>query len=854
MKIKISAIITLIVMLFCQVTAVGLGDNPPIPPSNPNYSSIGVSPVSHTEGATQAVTVNVATVNVQDGTAISAQLVNGDGTPVNGVNAASGTVNTNTAVLVLSIPAGTAAGTYKIKVSMSALNLHDSGTAYTIQAGAQPGIASVTPDSSSHTAGVQKKIKADIITTNVNNGTSATVQLVDGNLIPVNGVSMATGSVNNNFAQIEVTIPSTVSSGNYRIKATVGSVSNTDAQYTINAASSNPAINEVLTSSTSQNTGETKTINITVKTQLVQNETAVRVNLVKAGQTVAGVNESSGQINDNTAVLPLTIPGTVLADNYFIKVEVTGINEAHATTLYRVVQLSPAITGISTSGANLVQGSISGNLTITGANFSQVAAGNTIEIIHSSGGAVAASLTPSSASATSLTAAIPVNLTASTYNVRVTVGGKTVTSSGTFTVAPAATPTPTPSQTSGGSTDSAATASPNTNQTPVPGNIIKTQPVLSGSTATVEVTEADLEEAFKNAEADESGYKKVMIEVPEVDGATEYIQHLSASMLTSAEKDRGIELKTSVGAITMPSNMFKASELAGAAEISISLGIADTTALSGDLREQIGDKPVLELKAFTDGKAFSWSNSNAQVTVSINYTPTADELKDPEHIVIWYIDGSGKVVPVPSGRYDIKTGKVTFTTSHFSKYAIAYQHKTFKDIEKSYARKMIEVLASKGIINGTSADTYDPALNVTRADFMVLLVKSLSLNAEVDGNFVDIKPSDYYYNAVGIAKKLGITGGIGSNKYDPKAKISRQDMMVLTARAMSAAGKITMAGSDAGLEKFNDAGSISSYAKVSIATLVKAGIIGGSGGRVYPRDTAKRDEIAAMVYRIYNYN
>jgi len=78
-------------------------------------------------------------------------------------------------------------------------------------------------------------------------------------------------------------------------------------------------------------------------------------------------------------------------------------------------------------------------------------------------------------------------------------------------------------------------------------------------------------------------------------------------------------------------------------------------------------------------------------------------------------------------------------------------------------------LASKGVINGTSDTTFTPQADITRADFMILLVKALGLTAEVTSNFDDVSEKDYYYEYVGIAKELGITTGVGNNKFNPKA-------------------------------------------------------------------------------------
>ncbi|MFZ7101758.1 MAG: S-layer homology domain-containing protein [Peptococcaceae bacterium] len=144
----------------------------------------------------------------------------------------------------------------------------------------------------------------------------------------------------------------------------------------------------------------------------------------------------------------------------------------------------------------------------------------------------------------------------------------------------------------------------------------------------------------------------------------------------------------------------------------------------------IGDRPVIELGLKVDGKQTPWRNDSVPVTVSLSYTPTTEELKDPEHITIWYIDGSGNVISVSSGRYDAATGTATFFTTHFSQYAIVFVHKTFDDLDSAvWAKKPIEVMASKGIISGTGKAAFSPAVNITRADYLVLLIKTLGLTA-----------------------------------------------------------------------------------------------------------------------------
>lgn len=163
------------------------------------------------------------------------------------------------------------------------------------------------------------------------------------------------------------------------------------------------------------------------------------------------------------------------------------------------------------------------------------------------------------------------------------------------------------------------------------------------------------------------------------------------------------------------------------------------------------------------------------------------------------------------------------------------------------------MLASKGIINGTTINTYLPENNIKRGDMVLLLVKCLGLTAQADYDFNDVKPEDYYYEAIGIAKKLGITKGTGNNEFRPEDLITRQDMIVLIERALRLTGKITVQGSISDLGEFKDASQVSDYAVNSIAAMVRDGLVKGDGINLKPAQNTTRAEAAVIVYGVYNY-
>jgi N-acetylmuramoyl-L-alanine amidase len=68
-----------------------------------------------------------------------------------------------------------------------------------------------------------------------------------------------------------------------------------------------------------------------------------------------------------------------------------------------------------------------------------------------------------------------------------------------------------------------------------------------------------------------------------------------------------------------------------------------------------------------------------------------------------------------------------------------------------------------------------------------LLIGALDLRADITDNFTDVDKAAYYYDAVGTAKALGIVNGVGEGKFNPAAYNTRQDAMVMTARALKLA-------------------------------------------------------------------
>lgn len=384
-----------------------------------------------------------------------------------------------------------------------------------------------------------------------------------------------------------------------------------------------------------------------------------------------------------------------------------------------------------------------------------------------------------------------------------------------------------------------------------PGSVLLT-PVLNGQTAQSIVEVEAFTDAFDKAPIDAQGNKVVQLDVQPIVGAKAYVVELPLAQLDQVGQGK-ISIQTQIGTVVIPDHMFKSKDVAGSSTLGISIALGDTSTFSEELKRKIGDKPVITLHALVDGQVVPWKNNQAPVTIVTNYTPTTEELKHPEHIAIWYVDGAGNIQKVPSGKYDAVSGKITFTTTHFSTYTVAYEITTFADIRNlEWARSSIEVMVSKGIVNGTSETTFTPYADITRGDFIKLLIGALGIHSDFKTNFEDIGPTDYYYEEAGIAKELGISTGVDGNRLDPKKPITRQDIMVMVERAMRIAHKELVASKGTELAPFEDHNQVADYATNSLSLLIKNGLIEGDGTLLHPTQHTTRAEAAVFLYRIYN--
>ncbi|WP_158289491.1 S-layer homology domain-containing protein [Paenibacillus flagellatus] len=180
--------------------------------------------------------------------------------------------------------------------------------------------------------------------------------------------------------------------------------------------------------------------------------------------------------------------------------------------------------------------------------------------------------------------------------------------------------------------------------------------------------------------------------------------------------------------------------------------------------------------------------------------------------------------------------------------------KSFADLNGHWAQSDIELLASKLVVQGTSAERFEPDRGVTRAEFAGLLVRALGMSREktASSGFDDVSADDWFAGAVNAAARKGLVTGTGDGRFDPNAPISREQMAVIVSRVLAMIGKSgeERAAADSS-DGFADASNISGWAQEAVGQVVRAGIMNGTdGGRFDPSGSASRAQAAVMLKRL----
>ena len=253
--------------------------------------------------------------------------------------------------------------------------------------------------------------------------------------------------------------------------------------------------------------------------------------------------------------------------------------------------------------------------------------------------------------------------------------------------------------------------------------------------------------------------------------------------------------------------------------------------------------PITVKSAKNGDVTASHKSATKGATVTLTVNPDKGYVLD----TLTVLDGKDKDLKLTE-----KNGKFTFTMPA-SKVTVEAMFKAeqttgknpFTDVPAgSYYEDAVIWAVDKGITSGTSAVTFDPNGNCTRAQAVTFLWRAAGSPAAKSAvmPFTDVKAGSYYYDAVLWAVEQGITKGTSDTMFSPDATCTRAQIVTFLWRAN---GSPAVSGNSA----FTDVASGAYYAD-AVTWAANKGITGGIGNGLFGSDNnCTRAQIVTFLYR-----
>ena len=164
----------------------------------------------------------------------------------------------------------------------------------------------------------------------------------------------------------------------------------------------------------------------------------------------------------------------------------------------------------------------------------------------------------------------------------------------------------------------------------------------------------------------------------------------------------------------------------------------------------------------------------------------------------------------------------------------------------------VQYCLSYGLMSGMGNGSFAPGEYTTRAQVAQILY-NLHGNPEVSGGtpFTDVPEGAWYQKAVTWAHSVGIVNGVTATTFSPNANITRQDFVLMLMRYLNNVRMVDRTWKPDDLSRFVDAGSVGSWALDAMKDAVAINAISGVpvDGRLYiqPARNATRAEAAKIL-------
>ncbi|WP_440109645.1 glycosyl hydrolase 53 family protein [Paenibacillus sp. QZ-Y1] len=391
-----------------------------------------------------------------------------------------------------------------------------------------------------------------------------------------------------------------------------------------------------------------------------------------------------------------------------------------------------------------------------------------------------------------------------------------------------------------------------TGDTPAKGSITLKGTTSGDNQYSIRPDASQLTRALQSMDAGDRTLK-LIADVPDTSKSVTF--QLAASQLAAwirSEEVQSMDVVAGQTSIRVPLKSLPPmnAETAGTLDIVVAKGSTDT--LSASQKAAIGNHSIVNVDLLMNNKLLQWKDRAVEVALSNVKKPQKSDVV----MVVQSISPSGEMKPVTYSNYDDKTTTMAFKPLESGSYVIVEVEVPLSDLQNhNWAIQEVQNLYAKGIILGMSQTRFAPEGELTRAQFLQMIIKSMGDARQPDPSIStpsDVKEGQWYADSVRLGIEMNIIQGRADGTFGANERISREDMAVMLNRALQVMQHDLDATTSAqGNTVFEDNAEIAGYAKEAVASMQQLGLLNGMpDGTFAPKETANRAQGAVAVARL----
>lgn len=375
---------------------------------------------------------------------------------------------------------------------------------------------------------------------------------------------------------------------------------------------------------------------------------------------------------------------------------------------------------------------------------------------------------------------------------------------------------------------------------------VKVETRTSGTTTSATVSRKDMDKAVTSAveaAAKAGTAPAIEVKVETGDKTTAVKVDLPAKSLKTLSAAEGATLSITSDVADVVLDSESTAALAEQATGStVTVAVKPATGLNSAQKEAVEGATVIDVSVTSGGKQIT-DFGGGVLAVSVKYA-LPDGVSSAEVQVFYLTDGGA----LEAHETSYSGGKVTFTTTHLSKYVIGTKSMmgiSFEDVLLGqYYYDAVAWAAKSKITAGVTATMFAPDKTCTRAEIVSFLWRAAGSPEPKSASnpFTDVDSSAYYYKAVMWAVEKGITAGTSETTFSPDKTCTRAEAMAFLHRSEGSPAA-------SGVGSFTDVPADAYYTN-AVAWAVKSEITAGTSETTFsPDKTCTRAEIVTFLYR-----